>query len=147
MCTGRMNLWVWPCTWFLGAAVTAVRWAFSSPEQWPMATAMEAGFLGSGAWPKCLDQSERMNPLRWTAGIYTPRNHCLSTKILKLTKMSHIKLAVFKWFIFDSALKGTAVLHCFIQWTTVLPLLPTNQPTKATKSWLTAGECRPWHPK
>ena len=34
----------------------------------------------------------------------------------------------FKWFVRDSALAGTAVLHCLIHWTTVLPLLPTKQP-------------------
>ena len=39
------------------------------------------------------------------------------------------RTAAFKWFIHDSALTGTAVLHCFIQWRTVSPLLPTNQPT------------------
>ena len=48
-----------------------------------------------------------------------------------------IKWAAFEWFVCDSALTGTAVLHCFIHWTTVIPLLPTNQPlpTKVDHSW------------
>ena len=51
----------------------------------------------------------------------------------KLTKMSNIKWAAFKWFIRDSTL---AVLHCFIQWPTVLPLLPTNpQKCQTTKTF------------
>ena len=39
-----------------------------------------------------------------------------------------LKWAAFKWFLRDSVIAGTAVLHCFIQWAAVLPhYQPTNQ--------------------
>ena len=60
--------------------------------------------------------------------------------------MSHIKWAAFKWFIRDNVLTGAAVLQCFIQWTTVLPLI-TNQPTNQPRDHETVRPVKQsWYP-
>ena len=49
------------------------------------------------------------------------------TPVTKAHEDELLKWSAFIWFVRDSALARTAAIHCLIHWTTVQPLLPTNQ--------------------